>query len=305
VGLISLEWAEKLLHWPKSWRLAPQLKSLISRYFLAVCGLSCTCVSYEKIWNLNQPSLIMFNHVSNMDAFAIPLTMPHQLKCVAKTDLFKVPFLGWLAIAFGAIPINRKSRNQAIQALEACGRNVVKWGDFMAISPEGTRSKTGLLAKFKKGPFYLQESLQIPAIPCIIYGSYEVWPSGAFFNAMGQIHVRYLDPIYPQEGQSREDAMRVVREKMLDALTEIPEGAGKPLTFRQMVDHFAAMFSMWAFVYIESILVQRWLMMHNISFTKALAGVTLGSIPVSFVIYILYVKFLYAQGSLAASKQEK
>ena len=40
----------------------------------------------------------------------------------------------------------------------------------LAISPEGTRSKTGLLNEFKKGPFYMQEQLGCDIVPIVILG---------------------------------------------------------------------------------------------------------------------------------------
>ena len=43
----------------------------------------------------------------------------------------------------------------------------------------GTRSKTGHLLEFKKGPFHVWEHLHgAPIIPMMIYGAYELFPAG-------------------------------------------------------------------------------------------------------------------------------
>ena len=43
---------------------------------------------------------------------------------------------------------------------------------------KGTRSKTGHLLEFKKGPFHVWEHLHAPIIPMMIYGAYELFPAG-------------------------------------------------------------------------------------------------------------------------------
>jgi 1-acyl-sn-glycerol-3-phosphate acyltransferase len=94
---------------------------------------------------------------------------------MAKSDLFLVPFFSWLMLAFVCVPIDRSNRDQAVKAL-ADSVAAAKMGETIAIAPEGSRSKTGLLLPFKKGPFYICEDLGgAPIIPLLIIGAFDLY----------------------------------------------------------------------------------------------------------------------------------
>jgi 1-acyl-sn-glycerol-3-phosphate acyltransferase len=76
--------------------------------------------------------------------------------------------------AYGNVPIDRKNRNSAVVSLEIA----TEIADSVLIAPEGTRSTTGQLLPFKKGPFHLWESLHGPIVPIVITGAYELLPPG-------------------------------------------------------------------------------------------------------------------------------
>lgn len=69
----------------------------------------------------------------------------------------------------------------------------------MALSPEGTRSKSGQLMRFKKGPFYVQAGAGDATVtPLVILGNYELWPPNYYFTCPGKVVMRYLPPIDPK-----------------------------------------------------------------------------------------------------------
>ncbi|CAN0401904.1 unnamed protein product, partial [Discosporangium mesarthrocarpum] len=65
-------------------------------------------------------------------------------------ELFAVPVIGWIAASHGGIPINRSNRSSAVQAMTDAAEWARQLGVFVAVAPEGTRSKTGQLGRFKK-----------------------------------------------------------------------------------------------------------------------------------------------------------
>lgn len=88
------------------------------------------------------------------------------------------------------IHIPKPNQNQLARATRACARGVP-----VALSPEGTRSKSGQLMRFKKGPFYVQAEAGAIITPLVVLGNYELWPPNYYFTCPGQVVMRYLPPI--------------------------------------------------------------------------------------------------------------
>ncbi|CAM9909154.1 unnamed protein product, partial [Scytosiphon promiscuus] len=100
--------------------------------------------------SMSQPAMLLFTHVSTLDAVVILGTLPMALCAVVKEELLAVPVLGWIMASRGAIPINRGHRASAVQALEEAAERARELEMFVAMAPEGTRTKTGQLGPFKK-----------------------------------------------------------------------------------------------------------------------------------------------------------
>lgn len=111
--------------------------------------------------------------------------------------------------------------------------SAAKLGECLAVSPEGTRSTTGQLLEFKKGPFYLWEQLQTPIIPIVTMGAFELFPPGSQMSLPGKVYVRFLEPIMPHEASNKDEMCLLVRTRMLEALKKAPEDVACELTWRQ------------------------------------------------------------------------
>jgi putative phosphoserine phosphatase / 1-acylglycerol-3-phosphate O-acyltransferase len=80
--------------------------------------------------------------------------------------------------------------------MKQAGKQVHKWGRSIAVSPEGTRTPHGQLGEFKKGAFYLALEAQVPIIPIILPGCYQMWPAKSPLpTSTGQAVLRFLPPI--------------------------------------------------------------------------------------------------------------
>lgn len=136
-------------------------------------------------------------------------------KCNCNIEIFTISHIG-------CVPVDRNDRNQAICALSRAAASATgsDAGDCIAIAPEGTRSKTGHLSTFKKGPFHIYEQLQIPIVPTVIIGAFDIWPPSSFMPRPGRAYVRYLEPILPGSAGDREATSRAVRRAMLTSLAE-------------------------------------------------------------------------------------
>lgn len=137
-------------------------------------------------------TIIMCNHSS---AYDIPLgfkSFPnHSIRMLAKKELSRVPIFG-KGMAAAEFPfIDRKNRYQAIKDLEYA-KQLMESGILIWIAPEGTRSKTGKLAPFKKGAFITAIQSNATIIPIGIRGAFAIMPAHSLrinLDQNAEIHV--------------------------------------------------------------------------------------------------------------------
>ena len=187
------------------------------------------------------------------------------------------------------MPINRENREQAVQAMEAAA-SAAKLGECLAVAPEGTRSLTGQLMEFKKGPFYLWEQLQTPIVPIVSMGAFELFPPGRQMSLPGKVYVRFLDPIMPSEAGNKDEMGLLVRTRMLEAMKTFPEDVACELTWRQRLVCWVNVFAVYYITYHLYLhaahfdVLGRWQMTYT----------QLWSIAVSVSILITGVFYVYA-----------
>jgi 1-acyl-sn-glycerol-3-phosphate acyltransferase len=92
----------------------------------------------------------------------------------------------------------------------------------VALFPEGTRSETGAIGRFKLGAFHLAMTKKRPVVPVVLGGARDVLPKHSLvFKKHALITVRVLDPV-PTEGVTDTEALAAeVRERMIAAHREI------------------------------------------------------------------------------------
>jgi long-chain acyl-CoA synthetase len=97
---------------------------------------------------------------------------------------------------------------------------VVKQGKKILIFPEGTRTQTGEMGKFKKTYAIISCELNIPIVPVSIVGAYEAMSSGAKKIKWGKkITIEYLPAIYPEK-MKPEELNKLVKQRILEAKKE-------------------------------------------------------------------------------------
>ena len=94
----------------------------------------------------------------------------------------------------------------------------LKKGKNIVIFPEGTRSATGGLGEFKKTFAILSKELNVPVVPVVIDGAYNILPKGSKIpKPFKRISVEFLKPILPM-GQTyftiTEQAKEMIHDKL-------------------------------------------------------------------------------------------
>jgi len=137
--------------------------------------------------------VVVGNHQSNLDPVVHFLALPVPLRFLSKKELYSVPVFGTAIKAFGMIKVDRSQPsmsyiNKQVDKAVARGRSIIIYG-------EGTRSKTGELGAFKKGPFVIAIHTGLPIVPVAIEGTNAIWPPGAKMMHPGPVKVEIGEPI--------------------------------------------------------------------------------------------------------------
>jgi 1-acyl-sn-glycerol-3-phosphate acyltransferase len=142
-----------------------------------------------------RPAVLVCNHQSWYDVFALAGRLPVDYRFVGKKELVRVPFFGRAWVACGNIPIDRRDRGAAIRSLRKAGERLVQDRAVVVMFPEGTRSGDGQLLPFKKGAFMLALQLGVPVVPTAVAGTRAIMPKGAWSVRPGTIRVRFGEPV--------------------------------------------------------------------------------------------------------------
>jgi 1-acyl-sn-glycerol-3-phosphate acyltransferase len=134
-------------------------------------------------------TVVVSNHVSNSDVFLIS-HLPWEMKWLAKSSLFFIPFVGWLLWLAGDVPVRRGAKHSIADAM-ARMRWYLDRDMPVAIFPEGTRSQSGELLPFKDGAFRLALEAGAEVLPVAVTGTRDALPkhSWKFGRSLGRVKV--------------------------------------------------------------------------------------------------------------------
>jgi 1-acyl-sn-glycerol-3-phosphate acyltransferase len=170
-------------------------------------------VELEGVENLrtDEPQIVVSNHQSWFDVWALAAALPLRYRFVAKKELGDIPIFGKAWKSCGHVSVDRGNREAAIQSLDQAWKEIHEEKLTMVLFPEGTRSPDGRLKEFKKGAFVLAVQGQVPLVPVAVVGSREVMPKGSMRVRPGKITLRIGEPI-ETEGSTIRDRNRLLKE---------------------------------------------------------------------------------------------
>ena len=172
----------------------------------------------------DQPCIFMANHVSNLDPPVFLPLIPGRTAVFVKKVLMKIPFIGMAMRMGGFVPVDRSGARDAARESIRQAAAVLASGVHITSFPEGTRSRTGKLLPFKKGPFYLAQQTGAPIIPVSIHGTENMMRKGSVRITPGDAYVRFHAPVLAADFPVREDLMAAVREAIASNLPEWMRG---------------------------------------------------------------------------------
>ena len=159
-----------------------------------VCGIRYETTGLEQIKD-GQNYIVMANHQSGLDIPLIFLTLPLQIRMMAKKELFRIPIFGWALSLGGYIKIDRSDRERAIASMDAAAERIIQEHISVVIFPEGTRSPDGELQEFKKGGFMFALQTGLPVLPLTIRGTHKLAPKKTLAIKPGSVALQIHEAV--------------------------------------------------------------------------------------------------------------
>jgi 1-acyl-sn-glycerol-3-phosphate acyltransferase len=168
--------------------------------------------------------IFMSNHVSNLDPPVLIPQIPGRTSVFLKRSLMKIPVLGYGMRLGDFIPVDRDGRLDAAKESVRFAAKVLGSGVHVTSFVEGTRSRTGRLLPFKKGPFFLAMETGAPVVPISIWGTEGMMKKGSVRIEPGTGHVTFHAPLWPRDFANRDALMSATRVAIASGLPEWMRG---------------------------------------------------------------------------------
>lgn len=160
------------------------------------------------------------NHQGAFDIFLIYGFLGRNFKWMMKKSLRKIPFVGKACESAGHIFVDRSGPRKVLDTIRKAKLSLVD-GVSLVVFPEGSRSFTGHMAKFKKGAFQLAGELQLSVVPITIDGSFDIMPRTCKWIHRHQMIMTIHDPI-PPKGSGNEDVIDLRDEAYNVVMSALP-----------------------------------------------------------------------------------
>jgi putative phosphoserine phosphatase / 1-acylglycerol-3-phosphate O-acyltransferase len=189
---------------------------------LALAGVGLNVSGTEHLWS-HRPAVFIFNHQSSIDVAVIGSLVRRDLTGVAKKEAARDPRFAPIGYVTDVVYIDRSDSRQARKALEPAVERL-KAGTSIAMAPEGTRSATPRLGRFKKGAFHLAMQAGVPLVPVVIRNAGDVMWRGSLVIRPGTIDVSVLEPIPTDSWTVGEldERIAAIRELFVQTLEDWP-----------------------------------------------------------------------------------
>ena len=163
--------------------------------------------------------ILVANHQSWFDIFVLAGTLPVKYSFVGKKELASIPGFGAAWRRVGHYAIDRGDNKAAATALREVGERIAADTATVVMFPEGTRSESERMAKFKTGAFLLAIKAQVPVVPVALAGTHPIMPKGRWAIRPGVVRVHVGEPI-STAGLLRRDRHDLAR-RAHDAVEEL------------------------------------------------------------------------------------
>lgn len=185
---------------------------------LGLAGVEVRVEGEEHLWS-RRPAVFLFNHQSAMDMPLMLKLVRRDLTGVGKQELRWNPLFGPLLWLAGAALVDRGDTAKAIEALRPAV-DALRHGTSLLVAPEGTRTPTPRLARFKKGAFHIAMQAGVPVVPVILRNAGDALPKHGIVVRPATVEVVVLPPIDTRDWtrETLDGEIEAIRTRYLEVL---------------------------------------------------------------------------------------
>ncbi len=186
----------------------------------SAAGIDLRVEGQEHLWS-HRPAVFIFNHQSGLELVLLLKLLRRDFTGIAKQELRHNPIFGPLFTAAGAVFVDRSNTAKAIEALGPAVE-ALRHGRSLIIAPEGTRSTTAEVGRFKKGAFRLAMDAGVPIVPVVFRNVLDALPKGAVIVRPAVVEAVVLPPIdtSPWTLDTLDSEILTVRDHYVEILDE-------------------------------------------------------------------------------------
>lgn len=190
-----------------------------ARSLLWIVGVKVEVEGLDRVRGIEQ-CVWASNHVSYMDTPVMLAYIPVQFFFLAKSELFKIPFMGWHLHKAGHVSVPLDDPKASLRTLAQAASLVKERGVALLFFPEGGRSETGELQEFKDGAAYIAIKAQVPIIPMALIGIRDILPMNTLDFRPGTVKLRFGSPISTAglTAHARTEITTLTRAQIVDML---------------------------------------------------------------------------------------
>ena len=166
------------------------------RLGLTSVGITYRVAGFEHIQR-NRAAVYCVNHSSNIEPpilYMVLSCLHPKLRILYKAEIHKIPVLSHAFDIVGFVPIERENREKSMRAIEQAAA-ALRAGNSFLMFPEGTRSRTGKLQRFKKGGFLMALKGKATIVPVAIQGTRAAMRKGSPIIRPVTVSVRLGPPV--------------------------------------------------------------------------------------------------------------
>ncbi|MBP5764453.1 MAG: 1-acyl-sn-glycerol-3-phosphate acyltransferase [Bacteroidales bacterium] len=191
--------------------------------YLALCPYKV--IGREKL-DPKTSYVFVANHQGAFDIFLLYAALGQPFRWMLRKGIRKLPFVGPACDKAGHIWVDERGASGMMHTIRQA-MQTLKGGTSIIVFPEGTRTASGHLGRFKKGAFTLAAMLRMPVVPITIEGPYKIMKKGSLLIHWHRMKLVIHDPLPAVTKAEGTDAG--VERLLFDSQEIIAKSLGEPV----------------------------------------------------------------------------